>query len=129
MNSKFRVNTIISLVYITRCCVSLLQLQQNNLNNPEAHSEPCQTSLKKKKLYGPFYGWGSTASRLQPLRGRWIVDHLYLTLTNLLLAWMLYFYVWLQSKERILSLKWILKSVRYISNVPVYPFYDHNKAT
>ena len=24
----------------------------------------------KKKLYGPFfYGWGSTASRLQPLRG------------------------------------------------------------
>ena len=23
----------------------------------------------KKKLYGPFYGWGSTASRLVPLRG------------------------------------------------------------
>ena len=27
-------------------------------------------SLKKKKLYGPFfYGWGSTASRLKPLQG------------------------------------------------------------
>ena len=28
-------------------------------------------SKKKKKLYGPFffYGWGSTASRLEPLRG------------------------------------------------------------
>ena len=26
--------------------------------------------FKLKKLYGPFfYGWGSTASRLQPLRG------------------------------------------------------------
>ena len=24
---------------------------------------------KKKKLYGPFYGWVSTASRLEPLRG------------------------------------------------------------
>ena len=23
----------------------------------------------KKKLYGPFYGWASTASRLEPLRG------------------------------------------------------------
>ena len=33
------------------------------------------TGLKKKqneiikKLYGPFYGWGSTASRLKPLSG------------------------------------------------------------
>ena len=24
---------------------------------------------KKKKIIAPFYGWGSTASRLQPLRG------------------------------------------------------------
>ena len=25
--------------------------------------------LKKKKFIAPFYGWGSTASRLEPLRG------------------------------------------------------------
>ena len=25
---------------------------------------------KNFKLYGPFYGWGSTASRLEPLRER-----------------------------------------------------------
>ena len=25
--------------------------------------------MKLKKLYGPFYGWGSTASRLKPLSG------------------------------------------------------------
>ena len=26
-------------------------------------------TLKKKNFMAPFYGWGSTASRLQPLRG------------------------------------------------------------
>ena len=25
--------------------------------------------IKKKKIMAPFYGWGSTASRLEPLRG------------------------------------------------------------
>ena len=25
--------------------------------------------LKKKNFMAPFYGWGSTASRLEPLRG------------------------------------------------------------
>ena len=25
--------------------------------------------LKKRKFIAPFYGWGSTASRLEPLRG------------------------------------------------------------
>ena len=25
-------------------------------------------SVKTFKIYGPFYGWGSTASRLEPLR-------------------------------------------------------------
>ena len=29
----------------------------------------CEILLKKKKFMAPFYGWGSTASRLQPLRG------------------------------------------------------------
>ena len=27
------------------------------------------TTLKKKNFMAPFYGWGSTASRLEPLRG------------------------------------------------------------
>ena len=26
-------------------------------------------TLKKKNFMAPFYGWGSTASRLEPLRG------------------------------------------------------------
>ena len=43
-NSKFRVNTIISATYIKCSCVSLLEPWQNNLSNPEAYSEPCQTS-------------------------------------------------------------------------------------
>ena len=36
-NSQFRVNTMISLV-------SLLELRQSNLSNPEAYAKPCQTS-------------------------------------------------------------------------------------
>ena len=28
-----------------------------------------QTSVKKTTLWPPFYGWCSTASRLEPLRG------------------------------------------------------------
>ena len=28
-----------------------------------------KTKTKKKKFIAPFYGWGSTASRLEPLRG------------------------------------------------------------
>ena len=28
-----------------------------------------QVKKKKKNFMAPFYGWGSTASRLQPLRG------------------------------------------------------------
>ena len=38
------VNTIISLAYITRSLVSLLEPRQNNLSNPDAYSELCQTS-------------------------------------------------------------------------------------
>ena len=37
-------NTIISLVYIKLFCVSFIEPQQNNLSNPEAYWEPCQTS-------------------------------------------------------------------------------------
>ena len=33
------VNTIISLAYIKRSCVSLLEPQQKNLSNPEAYLE------------------------------------------------------------------------------------------
>ena len=29
----------------------------------------CQTFLKKNNFMAPFCGWGSTASRLEPLRG------------------------------------------------------------
>ena len=43
-NSKFGVNTIISLVYIKRSCVSLLEPQQNNFSNSQAYPEPCQTT-------------------------------------------------------------------------------------
>ena len=39
-NSFFGMNTIISLAYINL----LLKLQQNNLSDPEAYPEPCQTS-------------------------------------------------------------------------------------
>ena len=42
-NSKFGVNTIISLAYIKRSRVSLLEPWQNNVSNPEAYSEPCRT--------------------------------------------------------------------------------------
>ena len=38
------VNAIISLAYIKRARVSLLEPQQNNLCNPEAYSELCKTS-------------------------------------------------------------------------------------
>ena len=48
-------NTIISLGYIKCSCASPLEPWQNNLSNPEAYSEPYQTSktvcsVKKKKL-------------------------------------------------------------------------------
>ena len=35
---------MISLIYIKLSRVSLLESRQKNLGNPEAHSEPCQTS-------------------------------------------------------------------------------------
>ena len=41
------VNNIISLAYIKRSCVSLLAQKQNNLSNPEAYSQLCQTSKMK----------------------------------------------------------------------------------
>ena len=41
------VNTIISLTYIKRSRVSLLELKQNNLSNLEAYSKLCQTSKMK----------------------------------------------------------------------------------
>ena len=31
--------------------------------------KPVRYTLKKKNFMAPFYGWGSTASRLEPLRG------------------------------------------------------------
>ena len=34
-------------IYIKHSSVSLLELQQNNLSNPEAYSEPCQPSEKE----------------------------------------------------------------------------------
>ena len=43
-NSKFGVNTMISLIYIKLSQVSLLESRQKNLGNPEAHSKLCQTS-------------------------------------------------------------------------------------
>ena len=36
--------------------------------------------IKKKKLYGPFYGWGSTTSRLQPLWGGSLIFTILLTI-------------------------------------------------
>ena len=42
-NSLFGVNTISSLAYSKRSCVSLVELLQKDLSNPEAYSEPCQT--------------------------------------------------------------------------------------
>ena len=44
---KTLVNAIISLAYIKRSPVSLLELRQNNLGNPEAYSELFQTSKMK----------------------------------------------------------------------------------
>ena len=35
-----------------------------------ARKQKCETKIKKKlNFMAPFYGWGSTASRLEPLRG------------------------------------------------------------
>ena len=42
-NSKFGVNTIISLIYSKHSRVSLLEPEPNNVSNPEA-PEPCHTS-------------------------------------------------------------------------------------
>ena len=39
-----------------------------NVLNNTIHSIKCKYNYKKK-LMAPFYGWGSTASRLEPLRG------------------------------------------------------------
>ena len=44
IREKFWVNTIISLICSKYSRVSLLEPGQNNLSNPEAYSEPCQTS-------------------------------------------------------------------------------------
>ena len=44
IREKFWVNTIISLIYSKYSLVSLLEPRQNKLSNPEAYSEPCQTS-------------------------------------------------------------------------------------
>ena len=41
-NSKSGVNTLISMTYFKRSHESLLELWQNNLNNPKAYSEPGQ---------------------------------------------------------------------------------------
>ena len=43
-NSKFGVNTIISLIYIKSSGLSLLEPGKNNVSNPETYSEPCHTS-------------------------------------------------------------------------------------
>ena len=43
-NSKFGVNIKTSLIYRQHSRVSLLEPRQSNLTNPEAYSEPCQTS-------------------------------------------------------------------------------------
>ena len=40
------VNTIISLAYIQRSRVSILEPWQNNLSNPKKYSEACQTFKK-----------------------------------------------------------------------------------
>ena len=42
-NSKFEVNTIISLAYNQQSWVSLSEPRQNKYGNPEVYSEPCQT--------------------------------------------------------------------------------------
>ena len=54
-NSKFGVIDIISLAYIKHSYVSLLEPWQNNLRNPDAHSEPCQT-YKMKCFAKPLKG-------------------------------------------------------------------------
>ena len=40
----------------------------NNERNPQVEDR-LVLNLKKKNFMAPFYGWSSTASRLQPLRG------------------------------------------------------------
>ena len=42
-----------------------LRISIKNLNKEDLPHE----FLKKKNFMAPFYGWGSTASRLEPLRG------------------------------------------------------------
>ena len=43
-----------------------------NIVNKNRHFPPClwfKINFKKNNFMAPFYGWGLTASRLQPLRG------------------------------------------------------------
>ena len=39
------------------------------VNNKDTRTTPNGLVLLKKNFMAPFYGWGSTASRLEPLRG------------------------------------------------------------
>ena len=44
--------------------------QDFDCENDSVNRECCRLrDLKKKNFMAPFYGWGSTASRLEPLQG------------------------------------------------------------
>ena len=69
---------IISVFQYFEECEHLQEMGRVNVQNPQL-SQRLATIIfltfrslypkKKKKLLSPFYGWGSTGSRLQPLRG------------------------------------------------------------
>ena len=71
--------------------------------------------------------WNETNERSKT--SNLMIDHLLLTFVKTLVAWMLYFHVWLQNKGNILSLEWILYSVWHILNIPVYSSWKHSKTT
>ena len=45
------------------------RLKEQRSNNSKDELVTINTLKKKKNFMAPFYGWGSTASRLEPLRG------------------------------------------------------------
>ena len=55
-------------------CLILVNYATTNWNDknykPKLYKGSCETSFKKNSNFKtPFYGWGSTASRLESLRG------------------------------------------------------------
>ena len=57
------------MVMLTTRLVSDMKRTNKRQRNEEDQITETTKKKKKKNFMAPFYGWGSTASRLEPLRG------------------------------------------------------------